>query len=291
MLSIRFIVVRYAGLLAAFPSLFFIAIQSQHCKVAMDSSQAGVVLVVASSGIIFGYRVSAIWNANKIVIAIVGFFYICMVASWVGVQSCGLGRSANCLYLQLAVATQYRIFNGQPTPFGSNCQMLPIITWAPICYASSVVFDIVILIFSLTKLKAHTSGVGFVVYRDSLMYFFATAITNIAVLTVQALGSKYNLIKPAAVPFSTLMVTTMASRVFLNLKLFNQRQARAEQGLPVSVDSYQMDSEDHRMNDKVARHPIPIYPRPPKMKTSLTNGSPDSSTMPINITRETYVAL
>jgi hypothetical protein len=189
------------------------------------------------------------------------------------------------MHSQLAVATQYRVINGPPTPYASNCKMLPIVTWAPICYASSVIFDLVILIFSLTKLKAHASGVGFVVYRDSLLYFFATAITNIAVLAVQALGSKYALVKPTAVGFSTVMVVTMASRVFLNLKLFNQRQARAEQGLPISLDSHH--SDDPRPSDKFARHPMPVHPRPLHLTNSHIGGSRPLPTLPMNITRET----
>jgi hypothetical protein len=154
-----------------------------------------------------------------------------------------------------------------------------------------VVFDLVILIFSLIKIKANTSGVGFVVYRDSLMYFFATAITNIAVLAVQALGTQYALVKPAAVPFSTLMVVTMASRVFLNLKLFNLRRAREEQGLPVSLDSYQKDSEDNRMKNKLIHHPVPTQPRAPYTTNLHVGTSRPPSTMPINITRETSVAV
>jgi hypothetical protein len=167
--------------------------------------------------------------------------------------------------------------------------MLPIVTWAPVCYASSVVFDLVILILSLTKLKANASGVGFIVYRDSLMYFFVTTITNVAVLAVQALGSKYALVKPTAVSFSPVMVVTMSSRVFLNLKLFNQRQARAEQGLPISLDSYH--SDDPRTNDKFARHPMPVHPRPPHITNSPLGGSRPLPAMPVDITRETFVAL
>jgi hypothetical protein len=81
--AFRFIIVRYSGILATFPALFFTAIQSNYCNVAVGLSQTGVVLVVASSGIIFGYRVSAMWNGNRIVHTIVAFFYFFMVGSWV----------------------------------------------------------------------------------------------------------------------------------------------------------------------------------------------------------------
>lgn len=39
------------------------------------------------------------------------------------------------------------------------------------------------------------------------------------------MDSQFNSIKPAAVPFSTLITTTMGCRLFLNLKLYHQREA------------------------------------------------------------------
>lgn len=169
--------------------------------------------------------------------------------------------------------------------------MLPIQLWSPICFASSVLFDVVILTLSLIKIKANfTSHVGYVVYRDSMLYFCATTITNITVLAIQALGENYDLVKPNAIPFSTLIVTTMASRVFLNLKLFHQRQARAQQGLPTSVSTYQTSSDEHRTTDTVALRPLPAYTRSADMKNSHVGSSP-TSFMPINVTRETFLAL
>jgi hypothetical protein len=43
------------------------------------------------------------------------------------------------------------------------------------------------------------------------------------VLVVNALGPKYALLKPAVEPFSTVATTTMAQRVYLNLKLLYTR--------------------------------------------------------------------
>jgi hypothetical protein len=129
---------------------------------------------------------------------------------------------------QIAVATQYEAITGPPTAFGSNCQMLPIVSWAPTSFASSVAFDSVVLILTLSKLHgnlaAAKSRVGRQIYQDNLVYFVLTTATNITVLTIQALGSEYDMIKPTAVPFSTLMTTTMGARVFLNLRLLDQRQ-------------------------------------------------------------------
>lgn len=113
--AIRFIVVRYSGLIAAFPSLFFTAVQSNHCKVAVALSQVGVVLVVGSSGVIFGYRVSAIWNGNRIVQAIVAFFYLFMVISWVGMQQYGLAGLTDYVYTLAARGSHSISRNQWPT--------------------------------------------------------------------------------------------------------------------------------------------------------------------------------
>jgi hypothetical protein len=46
----------------------------------------------------------------------------------------------------------------------------------------------------------------------------------LVVLIVNALPDQYALIKPAVEPFSTVITTTMAQRVYLNLKLYYQRK-------------------------------------------------------------------
>ncbi|GLB43620.1 hypothetical protein LshimejAT787_1401320 [Lyophyllum shimeji] len=228
-----FVILRYSGIVATFPSLFFTSIQSQHCQAAVVTSQVGAVLVVASSGIIFCYRVFAIWSGVKIVQAAVGLMFLVMLGCWV------------------AVATQYHAVTGPPTPFLSNCQMLPIVQWAPISYASSVAFDTVVLIFTLAKLHGNLattkSKVGRQIYRDNLVYFLLTAVTNITVLTIQALGPSFDMIKPTAVPFSTLMTVTMGSRVFLNLKLFDKRQQSAAAGIPLSTSSHGSSGHNHSL--------------------------------------------
>ena len=65
------------------PSLFFTSIQAKNCQLAVVFSQVGVVLVVASSGIIFCYRVVTIWNGSKYVYAVVSVFYLGMLGCWV----------------------------------------------------------------------------------------------------------------------------------------------------------------------------------------------------------------
>ena len=79
-----FVILRYSGILATFSALFFTSIQTKHCQAAVVSSQVGVILVVISSGIIFCYRIFAIWHGVKIVYALIGFMYFIMVGCWVG---------------------------------------------------------------------------------------------------------------------------------------------------------------------------------------------------------------
>lgn len=89
--------------------------------------------------------------------------------------------------------------------------MEPIVSWAPISYASSVGFDVVILLLTALKMKANQarqSPIGRQIYRDSLFYFLATAATNITVLSIQALGHEHDMIKPTAVPFSTVITVS-----------------------------------------------------------------------------------
>ncbi len=96
-------------------------------------------------------------------------------------------------------------------------------------YASSVAFDTCVLVLTVAKFhgnfNAARSKVGRQVYNDNLLYFFLMTAANATVLSIQAQRNpRFDLIKPAAVPFSTLMTVTMGTRVFLNLRLFNQRQ-------------------------------------------------------------------
>lgn len=217
-----FILLRYSGILATLPSLFFTSVQSQHCLAAVILSTLGAVLVVFSSGAIFAFRIFAIWSGNRLVQGLVIFVFLFMMSCWI------------------AVATQYDATTGPATPFATNCQMHPIVSWAPISYASSVVFDTTILALTLAKLPRQLmakSYIGRQIFRDTLMYFAITTVTNIVVLSIQSLGPAHALIKPTAVPFSTVMTVTMGSRVYLNLKLLEKRRREDgdSRGIPMSV--------------------------------------------------------
>ena len=221
-------------------------------------SQLGVILVVAASGIIFCYRVLAIWSGNKIVFAFVSVVYLGMLACWVRTL---LNKYQRVLMdpIQIIVASHYRAINGPPTPFGSNCQMEPIVSWAPICNASSVLFDMVILILTLWKVGSnHGSRVGYLIYRDSVVYFLFTAVTNTVVLVIQSLGSSWALTKPAVLPFSTVITAAMGVRVYLNLRLLNRPSTGAR--VPGSYEGYGTGSHStgrEHLFQKSSNPPVP----------------------------------
>jgi hypothetical protein len=204
---ICFIVLRYAGLLAFLPSLWFSAIPATNCPLVGNLSQAGVVLVTASAGLIFGYRAVAIWHGNRDVMVLVGIFYVLMVGCWI------------------ADATRFELIAGPVPPFGTNCQPKPIPDWSPLSYASSVAFDSLILILGLAKLRQNTttSRATSQLYKDNIRYFIMATTGNLTVLIIQALPQSLNFVKSNAIPYATLMVYAMGSRVFLNLRLINER--------------------------------------------------------------------
>lgn len=136
------------------------------------------------------------------------------------------------------MATTYHAVTGPATPFASNCTQDAPPSWNVISFASSVVFDSIILSLTLAKLKpnltARQSGIGRRIFRDTLLYFIITTVTNIVVLSIEALQNQKTLIKGATIPFSTLMTVTMGSRVYLNLKLLEHRRRKEIEGIPLS---------------------------------------------------------
>lgn len=122
-------------------------------------------------------------------------------------------------------------------------------------YASSVAFDTCVLVLTVAKFhgKFNMAGskVGRQVYNDNVLYFFLMTAANATVLSFQAQRDpKFDLIKPAVVPFSTLMTVTMGTRVFLNLRLFTQRQQDRSVGNQLQL------SDQSSSNHLGARQPI-----------------------------------
>lgn len=128
-------------------------------------------------------------------------------------------------------------------------------------YASSVAFDTCVLVLTLARFRgssgASKSKVGRQVYNDNLLYFFLMTAANIVVLSIQAQRDpKFDLIKPAAVPFSTIMTVSMGTRVFLNLRLFNQRQQNnMGNSLPLSAQG-QYTNPSSSLSSGPGRQPV-----------------------------------
>jgi len=192
------------------PSIWFASLQTQHCKLATAISQTGIVLVTASAGLIFAYRVFALWKFQRWVCICIGSLWIVMVACWT------------------LVATHLLARTGPPTPLGSNCTLATVPAWAPISYASSVLFDTVILVLTVIAIhqEQKQSRLAQTFVMDNLCYFVVVTITNVVVLGIQSLTRKYQLEKSASIPWPTVVTVAMGSRVYLNLKLFENRRGR-----------------------------------------------------------------
>jgi hypothetical protein len=119
-----------------------------------------------------------------------------------------LFRSPWLIHLKIVVALQYRVKTGPATPLFSNCQFLDLVSWAPISYFSSVIYDLAIFGLTLAKLKSENlNGSPYCrrLYLDSLFYVAVTGAVNIMVPSVEALPPRFNLLKPNFVPFSTVV--------------------------------------------------------------------------------------
>ena len=119
---------------------------------------------------------------------------------------------------------------GPSTPFASNCVFKPIPSWSTVSFASSFAFDSIVLGLTVAKLWPNKvlqdSRIGRQLFRDTLLYFSVTTVTNIVTLAIESLKNQPTLIQPATIPFSTLVTVAMGSRVYLNLRLLDQRERR-----------------------------------------------------------------
>jgi hypothetical protein len=88
-LPFSFLILRYATFVAAVPPLWLTNLQTSSCQLAATLSEGGVVLIAASSGIIFANRVVAIWAVDVKIVALVGVLYTAMTTCWVSTFPCG----------------------------------------------------------------------------------------------------------------------------------------------------------------------------------------------------------
>lgn len=102
-------------------------------------------------------------------------------------------------------------------------------------------FDSIMLLLALARLPSHlasTSQIAYVMYKDSLVYFVLVTVVNIVILAIEARGDNLVYVKPAVVPFTTVITFAMGTRVFLNLRLLkNREETESMRMLPLSRGS------------------------------------------------------
>jgi len=205
-----FIILRYSVFLSMIPAIWFTALPTQHCQLATAISQGGIVLVTASAGVIFAYRAFALWNFQR-------WVCICVCGLWVVMVTCWT-----------LVATHLLAQTGPPTPLGSNCALAVMPAWTPVSYASSVLFDTVILVLTIMAIRQEQKKTHLTktFMTDNLCYFIAVTITNVVNLAIQSLEREHELEKATSIPWPTIITVAMGSRVYLNLRLFENQRGR-----------------------------------------------------------------
>lgn len=178
------------------------------------------------------------------------------------------------------MVSQYRAINGPPALVTSNCEILPIVSWAPLSYAASFAFNTFILLLTIWKIPDHRhtkSPVAYLIFRDSLLYFLFTTVVGLVVLSIQSLSSDNADIKPTAIPIAAVTTATMGSRLFLNLKLLNQRKDPDPVASRLSHSkSFSTDDSDHMSKYLPTLPSTPKTPPTPEPQAKRTHTSQDS---------------
>jgi hypothetical protein len=256
-----FVVLRYASIAALVSALFFTSAQSTNCGFTVRFSSFMVALVVAAAGVIFAYRVLALWKGNKTVYAVLGLFYLVNVGAW------------------MATAASYAADTGPPTPFNSNCQLHPVASWNPISFGSSVVFDCVVLGLTVLKLRQNfgaRSTVQKQLYKDNLLYFVIVTATNVRAASLLLRRARAD-VRPAAdradhqrAPRRAVRARQARRRAVLNGDHDDDGAARVPEPAPAAQ------ARRGRALDRVRRrgqHPalVPLYEaRPPAARACRT---------------------
>ncbi|KAJ7925436.1 hypothetical protein B0H13DRAFT_2654271 [Mycena leptocephala] len=251
-----FLALRYGGILATLPMVFLSAVKIGDCQLAASLSQAGVILVVTSSAVIFTFRTSLLWADNRIVRGVLCGLLITMTACWV------------------ALATQYRAVTGPPPPFGSNCRVLPTVPWLPLSNAASTIFFITTLVLTLLKMQDHHPKASFAthhIYRANLLYLLGTTINVATALVVKSLSPPSSTLVLSTVPIATVFTVAFGTRAFRNFMLASVLEVDRAHGLPYPSSSQLVSHEsDMRFAYPSPTRPLPIVaprstksPRPP----------------------------
>ncbi|KAJ6529511.1 hypothetical protein DFH09DRAFT_154319 [Mycena vulgaris] len=249
-----FVALRYGGIVATLPTLFLSVAEATNCQAAASISQSGVILALISSAIIFAFHTSLLWTNNRIVPGILGGILVTMTICWI------------------AVATQYKAVSVVTPPFGSNCRVLSMPPWSPLGNASSMLFFLTALIFSLLKMEYHhprDSLVASRVYRTNLAYLIGANLTAATALIIQSLAPPNSALSLSTTPLATVFTVAFGTRAFRNLMLATILEAERAHGLPYPSTSPII---SHASETRYA-HPPPTRTSPSIASAQLQNYS------------------
>ncbi|KAJ7673960.1 hypothetical protein DFH06DRAFT_751993 [Mycena polygramma] len=199
-----YLALRYGGILATLPVIFLSAAPSRSCQAAASLSQTGGVLVVASSTIIFTFRTFLLWSEDGRVGGLLGGLSIVTAACWI------------------TLATKYRTVVGPTPAFGSDCRILPTVSWLPLGNASFTIFLVIALILTLFKMGFYCrrdSLVAHLIYRANFSYLVGTTATAITALIIQSVAPPSSALVLSTGSISATLTVALGTRAFRNLML------------------------------------------------------------------------
>ncbi|KAJ7839708.1 hypothetical protein B0H14DRAFT_2786709 [Mycena olivaceomarginata] len=249
-----FLALRYGSILATFPVLFLSTAENVHCQV-------GVVLVVASSGIIFAIRTSLLWsddwNVRGALSGLLGIVTVCWIA----------------------VATQYRAVTAPVHLFGSNCRVFSTAPWMPLGNAVFTSFLLITLILTLLKFRSHLprdSLVIHLIYRANLLYLLGTTLTAATAFLIQIISPPSSPLALCTQPIATVFIVAFGTRAFRNMALANALDADRTAGLPMAdmSKSPSIFSDESEMRFAPAPNPPPTRSLPAPTASIGTPRSP-----------------
>ncbi|KAJ7775525.1 hypothetical protein B0H16DRAFT_46918 [Mycena metata] len=248
-----FLGLRYGGILATFPLIFLSAVKINTCQAAASLSQAGIVVIITSSTIVFTFRTSSLWGDNRIIRWALGALSFVVLICWT------------------ALATQYRAVLGPDVPFGSNCRVLRTVPWLPVGNVSTTIFFVTALVLTLLKMQYYQpkdSEVTSRVYRDNVLYLIGTTGTAVTALIIKSLAPPSSALVLSTVSTATVLTTAFGTRAFRNLMLAAALEMDADRSLPYPSSS-PIVSHDSEKRYAHSEHALSVRPAPSLMSRSV----------------------
>lgn len=91
------------------------------------------------------------------------------------------------------------------------------------------------------------TNTGFtLINRACILYLLCGTLASIVVLTIYSINWPDELVRRAAIPYSTLFMTTMGSRVFLNLQLHNHTLTRVAESNHFTAPNWSRRSDSEK---------------------------------------------